>query len=758
MRLVASVFLILGVLGGIFGSPAGVTRAYAQSRVISEVIVEGVQRVEPETVRSYLLIRPGDPMDPGRVNRSLKSLFATGLFADVSITSRGTALVVTVVENPVINRIAFEGNLRIDDEDLSQEVSLRSRVIYTRTKVQNDVRRMLELYRRKGRFAAVIEPKVIQLPQNRIDLAFEIDEGPLSEIQKIRFVGNRAFDDDDLLEVLLTKESRWYRFLSSDDNYDPDRVAYDRELLRRYYLEHGYADFKVSSATAELTADRRSFFLTFSVDEGPRYRYGKVDVKANLRDLNEADIKSMVGIKAGDWYSLKALTETIDTITDKVGNMGYAFVDVAPMADRDPESRTIDITFDVKEGPRVFVERIDITGNVRTADEVIRREFKLVEGDAYNTNKINRSKKNVDDLDFFKTVKVDQIEGSEPDKTVVKVDVEEKSTGSFSIGAGYSTTEGALATTSIRERNLLGLGQELSLSLGLSQQKTQIDLSFTEPYFLDRDLRAGFDLFQTVTDQQDESSYDSVQAGLAFRAGYPVTEYLSQNWRFGLRQSEVSNVASDASIYIKAEAGEKSFAELSHSLFYDRLNSRKNPTDGYYMRMSNDLGGLGEDSFFKTTVGAGHYYSLADQWVLSVRGGAGYVVGLGADVGLLDRFPLGGDDLRGFASRGVGPRDPVTSDALGGEWMYRGTAEVSFPIGLPNELGITAKVFTDFGSAGKLETSGSVYDTGSLRASVGAGIAWQSPVGPISIDYGVPVIDENFDRTEAIRVNFGTFF
>ena len=737
------------------------TPAAAQSGgVVREVIVEGAQRIEPETVRSYLLIQEGDVFNAERVDRSLKSLFATGLFADVSIARQRDALVVTVVENPVINRIAFEGNNRLEDDALETEVTLRPRVIYTRTKVQNDVKRILTLYRRSGRFAATVEPKVIQLPQNRVDLVFEINEGRLTEVESIRFVGNREFGDSRLREVIRTKESRWYRFFTSDDTYDPDRLTLDRELLRRFYLQKGYADFRVVSGVAELTPDRRDFFLTFTMEEGVRYRFGEISVEAHLRDLEEEDFAGVIEIEKDDWYDADEVDDTIDALTEVVGSLGYAFVDIRPRINRDREAQTIEVIFEVNEGPRVFVERIDISGNVRTMDEVIRREFRLIEGDAFNSAKLRRSRQRIQGLDFFEKVSVERVPGSAPDKAVVKVEVEEKSTGSLSVGAGYSSSSGAMGDIGIRERNLLGRGQDLRLNLTVAERRSQIDLSFTEPYFLDREIAAGFDAFHIASDLQDTSSYDSKTTGVAVRAGYPITEHLRQRWKYTVKQSKVTNVDENASIFVQDEEGSRILSEISHSLTYDRRDNRISPTEGYFASVTNDLAGVGGDTrYLRTTLKGGKFYPLMDQWVLSFTGRTGYIVGLGEDVRLSDRYFVGGDDLRGFATHGVGPRDKNTKDALGGEWMYSGSTEISFPLGLPSEFAISGRVFTDVGSAGKISPSGSsVSDTGSLRASVGTGISWISPFGPIGIDVGFPVLKESIDETEVFRINFGTRF
>jgi outer membrane protein insertion porin family len=747
------------MLAVVLGAPFVDARAQEAAK-ITAIAVEGAQRVEAETVRSYLLVREGDAFDPARIDRSLKSLFATGLFADVSLSQEGSTLVVHVLENPVINRIAFEGNKRLDDTELMPEISLKPRVIYTRSKVQNDVNRIQTLYQRSGRFAVTVEPKLIQLPQNRVDLVFEIDEGTLTEVQNIRFIGNRAFDDSDLLDVVRTQQTRWYRFLSQDDRYDPDRITFDKELLRRHYLKNGYADFQVLSAQAELTPDRTQFFITFTVEEGQRYKFGEVAVNANLRDLKAEDLSDKLKIESGEWYDVTFVDEGVDALTEAVGDFGYAFVDVRPEAKRNREAGVIDMTFNVSEGRRVFVERINVNGNVRTLDEVVRREFRLVEGDAFNAAKVRRSITRVENLDFFNKVTVSEEEGSAPDKAVINVEVEEKSTGSLSIGGGYSSSEGALAEVSIRERNLLGKGQDLALSTRISQRSSQINLSFTEPYFLNREVAAGFDVYHSAADLQSSSSFDSEQTGLTLRASYPISTYLSQGWSYTIKDSKVSNVADDASIYIKEQEGSKTVSSVGHVLTYDRRNSRITPTEGYVVRLNNDLAGLaGDVHYLRNILSGGYYYTISEGWIMNLKARGGIITGLGEDVGLLDRFFIGGDSLRGFADSGVGPRDRGTQDALGGEVVYNGGAELLVPLGLPKELGISGKVFTDVGSVRTVSPGGAnVLDSGSIRSSAGVGVAWVSPIGPISLDFGQALIKESYDQTEVMRVNFGTKF
>lgn len=739
--------------------------AWAQTMgSVRQIVVQGTQRVEVETVKSYMAIAEGDPYNADRVDRSLKTLFNTGLFADVSIRQEGEALVVRVVENPIINRIAFEGNNRVKDEQLETETQLRPRVVYTRTKVQNDVKRILDLYRRNGRFAATVEPKLIQLEQNRVDLAYEISEGEPSYVKRINFVGNRFYRDSRLREVLSTKEERWYRFLSSDDTYDPDRLTYDRELLRRYYLKHGFADFRVVSGVAELTPDRGGFFLTFTVEEGERYKFGTATINANLRDLDGNELNPLLTSVPGEWYNADQVEDIVQNLTDALGSKGFAFVDVRPQVNRDRENKVINITYDVHEGPRVYVERIDITGNVRTLDKVIRREFRLVEGDAFNTAKVRRSRQRIKDLGFFDKAEVTNIPSdSAPDRTIIKVDVQEKSTGELSFGVGWSTVVGPLVEASIRERNLLGRGQDLKLSSSLGTRRTSAELSFTEPYFLDRKLSVGFDIFGLTRKMQRESSYDHNTMGAAVRSGYYIHDNLRQDVRYQVKRDQVENVDEDASLFVREQMGTTSTSSIQQTLTWDYRDSRMEPTEGYVFKINNELAGLGgSQKWMRNNLSAAQYFQLDEQVILGVSGTAGVISGFGDEkVRITERYYLGGDSLRGFANSGVSPRDKSSGDALGGMWQATGSVQVKFPLGLPEELGFAGQAFTDFGSIGSTEdyaNSATINQASSLRASVGVGVTWKSPMGPVALDLAVPVMKESFDEDEFFHFNFGTRF
>lgn len=744
--------VLIGLAGGLARSAA--------AQVVSDVQVVGTQRIDPDTVRSYMLVNPGDSFDAERLDRSLKALFATGLFADVTIRREGGTVVVTVVENPVINRVAFEGNQRVDNETLNAEVQLRPRLVFTRTRVQQDVQRIVNVYRRTGRFAAQVEPKVIQLEQNRVDLVFEIDEGPLTTIRAISFIGNERYSDSTLRDVIQTKEYAFWRLLTTTDTYDPDRLSFDRELLRRFYLGNGYADFRVVSAVAELTPDRESFVVTFTIEEGDRYRFGPIDVDVKLKRVEPDQLREVLTTIEGERYDADEVETTIDNLTDTLGTLGFAFIDIRPSVDRDREARTVSITYQIGEGPRVFVERIDIEGNVRTLDRVVRREFELVEGDAFNTSKLRRSQRRIRNLGFFKGVEVTNVEGSAEDRTVIKVEVEEQPTGEISFGVGFSSLDGPLADVGIRERNLLGRGQDLRFRFSGAASRQEFDLGFTEPYFLDRRLSAGVDLFRITRDLQDDSSYDEERTGAGIRFGYDLGEDLSQSVGYQIKKTEISNVDADASRVIREQEGSTTVSQISQTLTYDRRDNRIDPREGYFASVTNDLAGFGGDvAFLRTRLKGGYYYPLSDDYTLALLGESGYIFGIGDDIGIAERFFVGGRIFRGFSRSGIGPRDVTTDDALGGNKYYVGTVELSFPLGLPDDLGLKAFVFTDAGSLWDVDDSGSeIADSSAIRASMGTGLAWATAFGLIRVDVAQAILKEDEDETEIFRFSFGTRF
>jgi outer membrane protein insertion porin family len=729
--------------------------------VIRDVRVVGAERIEPTTVRSYLNLKPGDAMTRDSLEDSLKGLFATGLFADVSLNQDGDVLVVNVVENPIINEIAFEGNDKLEDEDLMAEIQLRSRQVFTRTKVQADVARLYQVYRRNGRFSVNIDPKVIKLDQNRVNLVFEIEENEITKVESIRFVGNKKYDDDRLRSEISTKETHWYRFITADDRYDPDRLKFDEEMLRRFYLSQGYADFTLLSAVAELSEQRDRFFVTFTLDEGQRYKMGDVKINSSIRNFDVSVLQPVINIVKGDWYNADRVQENVDLLTDELGNRQYAFVNVRPDVNRNRETQTIDLTFNIDETPRVFVERIDIKGNVRTLDKVVRREIDLAEGDPFNKSKLAKSEQNIRNLDYFETVQVETKQGSAPDKSVIEVGVAEKSTGEISLGAGFSTSDGPLADFSLRERNLLGRGQELMFGTTIAGERTEFNVAFTEPHFLDRDVSAGVDLFRTTRDLQDESSYDQKRTGGSLRLGYPLSERWRQSWRYRAESNTIDNVQSNASRFIREQEGARDTSAISQRVQYDARDSKIFPKEGLLYWVDAEASGLGGDSkFVSGKTGATYYYPLLDQVVLSTTGEVGAITGYGdQNVAINERYYLGGSTLRGFESSGIGPRDIVTEDALGGNIFYRGSVESSFPVGLPEELGVLGHAFSDFGSLSDVDSKGpEVVDDSMVRVSVGVGVSWKSPFGPIRADFAKPVAKEDYDQTESFRFNFGTRF
>ena len=732
---------------------------------ITAIQIQGNVRAEPETIHSYLQLKEGQPYDAAAADRSLKALFATGLFSDVVLEMQGSTLIVKVTENPIINRVAFEGNRKIEDDKLRDEVQSKPRQVFTRARVQADVERILTIYRRSGRYNASVEPKIIRLEQGRVDLVFEINEGDVTGVQRISFVGNEHFGDGTLRGKIRTSESAWYRFLSSDDRYDPDRLNLDRELLRKFYLSEGYADFRVVSAVAELAPNREGFFITFTISEGERYKFGKVEVSTRFQGLDVDVLQGFLTMSEGEWYDADEVEKTVTALSDVVGSLGYAFVEVRPNIRRNKDNLTIDVTFDIQEGPRVYVERINISGNTRTLDKVIRREFRLAEGDAFSTAKVRRSQERLRNLGFFEKVDISAAPGSAPDKTNLEVQVVEQSTGEISFGAGYSTTSGILGDISIKERNLLGKGQELRLGLSIGTLSTLVDLSFTEPYFLDRPMAAGFDIFRTSNNRQAVASYSDRSIGFALRAGWAYTEHTKQMVRYTLRQTDIYNVQPWASYIVQLNAGLSVVSELAQTISWDTRDTRVNTTKGLLLRNSMAVAGaIGTEQYWRTTADAVYYQSIYEDFVASIGGSVGAVIPYnGSQLRLNNLFFIGGDTLRGFRVGGIGPRDAITGDSLGGTYFYTATTELSFPLGLPKELGLFGKAFVDVGSLWGLggpaaQNANQVLTSNLMRVSTGVGIQWISPFGPVRIDYAFPLQKEYYDRTEAIRFSFGTRF
>jgi outer membrane protein insertion porin family len=740
---------------------------------ILTIQIQGTQRIETGTVLSYISIRQGDEYDEQAVDRALKTLFATGLFADVKFNWDGTTLTINVVENPIINQIAFEGQDKVSEKDLTKEVQLKPRTVFTRTKVQSDVQRIIELYRRNGKFGATVDPQIIQRPQNRVDLIFSINEGPTTGVARISFIGNKVFDDETLAGQIATETSEWWKFLASNDNYDPDRLTFDKEQLRRFYISHGYADFHVLSAVAELGPDHRSFYITFTVDEGPLYHFGKLQIETNIKELTSQALRPLVKIKEGDIYDATLIEKSIDALTNAAGTKGYAFAEVHPRVARDREKRTIDLIMKIEEGPRVYVEKINVTGNTRTLDKVIRREMRLEEGDAFNRILVDRSRTRIRGLGFFKDVDIKQGQGSAPDKTVLTVAVTEQSTGELSLGAGYSSTSSFVGEFSYTERNLFGRGQYLRASIQASYYDKQFQLSFTEPYFLDRPLSAGVDLYKIYNDF-NQANYQGDTSAAAVRFGFPTSEFGSVGLRYTIRLDKVIPDIGAPQI-IQDARGTFSTSEIGYSYLYNTLDDPIRPNRGLTFAFGQDFAGFGGNlKYLRTTTAFSVYHPVIwDDFIGSFTAQAGYITGYnGENIRINERFFKGGDSFRGFQLAGIGPRDvniPGTGGAVGGNVYAIGTIQFRIPNFLPSDYGVGTSLFTDFGTLGKLDGDHSLLCPGgpsvsvscirddlAFRASAGLTVSWKSPFGPIQISVGIPLAKASYDKTELIHFNAGT--
>ncbi|MEZ5828212.1 MAG: outer membrane protein assembly factor BamA [Hyphomicrobiales bacterium] len=784
--MLSSVPLSLGISVGL-----GDLSASAQGAVIQSIVVEGNRRVEPETVRSYLSFSSGDAYDPAEVNQSLKTLFATGLFQDVRIRRQGATIIVIVVENPIVNQVAFEGNREIEDDTLASEVQLKPRAVYTRARVQADVQRILALYRRQGLYAAQVDPKIINLDNNRIDVVFEINEGPTTKVRAINFIGNHAFSDSQLRYVITTTRTNLLSFLKNTNIYDPDRLNLDRELLRQFYLKNGYADVRILSATADLDRDGRGFFITFTIDEGARYRFGYIDIESALPSLNVDALQGAILTKTGRRYNAEKVEKTVEALTVLVSQQGYAFGQVRPRFERDQANHTMNIVYVIEEGPRVYIERINIVGNFRTEDGVIRRQFRLAEGDAYNRLLVEAARKRLRALGFFKTVEIETEPGSAPDRVVLVVKVVEQPTGELSFGVGYSTSEGVIGDISITERNLMGKGQYVRLGFSGSLERAQVDFSFTEPNFLDRNMAAGFDLFFKTVDLRDVASFSQRNAGGNLRVGFPIADNTQLGLRYRLEQEEIFDVTNDASLAIKQAAaeGEVLVSSVGYTVAYDTRNLPQQPTSGVFASFSQDFAGVGGDvNYIRSVADARGYYPITNSITLVGRVQGGAIEGWGGeDVRLTDLFFKGGETIRGFKRAGYGPRDacenPVTGnrlphstcsrDSLGGKLYWATTAELRFPFPfIPDNLGMQGAVFVDAGSLWDPSESavnavypappageGSfIFDSSEVRLSTGFSIIWQSPLGPLRADIAEALLKADFDETELFRFGASTNF
>ncbi|MFN7038264.1 MAG: outer membrane protein assembly factor BamA [Alphaproteobacteria bacterium] len=756
------------------------TYSFAQDEnVIKKIIIEGNERIEELTVRNYLTIFENKIATPQEIDKSLKKLYSTGLFANIAITVENNNLIVKLIENPLINQIAFEGNKSIKSEDIKNELILKSRSVYTKVRLQHDLNRIADIYHKTGRYNVKITPKIIELSQNRINLIFEIQEGKKTTVKKILFVGNKAFKDSKLSSVITTKESRWYKFLSKNDNYDPYRIEHDKELLKRFYNSKGYAEFKIISANAELAPNKDFFIVTFSIEEGSKYKFGKIDVENKLpnQNLDLKKLQSEISSKENQIYNYDEVEDSVDALTKYLNDHGCAFVNIDPVFDQDNKNNIINIKYIIEEGKKAYLNRINITGNIKTSDKVIRREFRIAEGDAYNASQIARSEQRIKNLDFFDKVDLTHAQTEFPDKYDVNVDVMEKSTSKINIGGGYSATDGVLGQFSITEENFLGKGQQISFGLMKGNRKLDLDLSFTEPYLFDKNLSAGFDIYRLSNDKKNINPYKSLTSGITFRTAYDISEHLTHFQRYSFKKDRINDINSDASIYIKEQEGKYSTSSIGHSLFYDKTNSRIDPTKGYSLNFDQELAGLGgKAKFFKEELN-GRYYTpfIKNDFVLQLSGNIGHINGLSnKSVRINERFfigDVGAYGLRGFAPGGIGPRAKEnniithTGDPLGGNIFYTASTALSFPLGLPEELDVSGSVFMDAGSLFKIdllkdtkEKRDSFIEDKSIRMSVGAGLVWVTKLGPIRLDFPLPLIYKKYDRKQYFHINFSTSF
>ena len=760
-----------------------------QPFLIRTIQVQGNQRVEANTVASYLLFAPGDPYTDSRVDLSLKTLYATGLFADVQIEPKeGGNVLITVVENPIINRVIFEGNKALKTDKITDEIEAEPRSIFSRASVQSDVQRIVELYRQSGRFAASVEPKVVQQPQNRVDLIFEITEGPKTGVKRINFIGNNEYSDKQLRDQIATAESQWFNIFESNDNYDPGRLEFDREQLRSYYTDRGFADFRVVSAVAELTPDQEDFYITFTVDEGEEYRWGGVSVETEIEDLDKDLLESLIEIEEGDLYRATDVEEAIDELNLAAGTSGYAFVDIQPDIRFNRDTKTADLVFRVIEGPRVYIERIEIVGNTTTLDYVIRREMELSEGDAFNRILMNRSRNRVRALRFFEDVEIEETEGSAPDRAVVQVKVTEQPTGELAFSAGFSSADRFLVDLSIIQRNLRGRGQQAQFVIRASSRRREIDLRFTEPRFLGRNLAAGVELFDVTFDLLDEAGFRQQRRGGQLSLGFPLTEDSRFLLRYAVREDDVEvpgldcqAILSDPRQSINASTclseGGRLSSILGYTFFWDKTNDPLEPTGGFNLSLTQDFAGVGGDvQYLRSELRAKAYQGIIEDVVGSLSLQGGYITGWGGEpVQLGDRFFKGTNDFRGYDNLGIGPRILIRDDAtgqtqrgraLGGNAFALASAEVSFPTPVPN---LDASLFLEAGTVGLLDedfafefTENGITtfteDSLAVRGMLGASIFWESPFGPLRFDFTQPLRQFDFDERQSFSFTQRTRF
>jgi outer membrane protein insertion porin family len=769
---------VLVLIAAAAATAIGATDALAESGpIIREIKVSGNKLIDPEAVKSHLSLAVGQSYDASKADQSFKALFATGLFQDVHIKLQGSTVVVSVVENPLINRVAFEGNKEIKEDELSKEAGMKARSVYSAARAQVTVQRLLDVYRSHGYYAAQIDAKVIKLDHNRVDLVFEIREGKETKVAAINFIGNQSFSDKELRGVVSTTQSGLLDFLTNTSVYDPNRLNYDRDLLRRFYLKKGFADMRIVSAVADADRDGKGFFLTFTIDEGPRYTFGKVDLEMTLPALKPDTLRDHLLTHSGEVYNAELIEKTVETLTAALAKEGEPFAQIRPRIERDQVTRTISVVYVADQGPRVYIERINITGNTRTHDYVILREFRIAEGDAYNKVMVDAARERLMRLGFFKDVKISKETGSAPDRVALNVAVEEKSTGELSFGAGYSMNDGPIGDITYTERNLMGTGQYLQVKLQGSFVGGSFDIAWTDPHFLDSNMSFGVDAFARAMDYTEATGYIVAgYADLRYGASTSLSAALSDNLTvkttYTLMWEDVYDVDSDAPLAVKELQGTALISSIGYSLIYDTRNNSKKPTSGFYFKGTQDLAGVGGDvDYLRSTVDMRAYYPVTNDVTLAVRATGGTISGWGGqDVRVTDAFYLGGETIPGFAPGGLGPRDATTGDALGGTTYYATTADLRFPLPfVPQDLGLSGAVFTSAGSvfgtnaqqfaSQYVATHGgtntlAVQNSSIVRASTGASLIWDSPIGPLRADAAFVVSKAPYDKTQTITFGY----
>lgn len=768
LNAVSAVALSAGVVSSGAGIAVLASAVAAEAAVVQRIDVRGAQRVGPEAVRSNLSIQPGRTFSNADIDESVKRLYATGFFSDVQISVSGGTLVVTVAENQLINQVVFNGNRKIKDDKLQGIVQTQAQGPYSDSLISADIQRIREAYGAIGRSDVEVTTQVVPVAEGRVNLAFVVNEGERTKISSINFVGNSAYSDGRLAAVLQTKESGILSFLTRKDVYNEDKLRADEEALRQFYYNHGYADFRVISSEAVLNETGNEYTINITVDEGQRYRFGAVSVESTVDGIDGSELQGLLETREGDTYSARDVQKSMEAISRRVSSAGYPFARVVPRGDRNFETNTIGVTYLVDQGERAYVERIEVRGNTRTRDYVIRREFDISEGDAFNQETISRAKRRLEALGFFSAVNISTQAGSSPDRVVVIVDVQDQPTGSFGIGAGYSVGDGGLVLeASVEEKNFLGRGQFIRLAAGGGFDDTQTyNFSFTEPYFLGYRLAAGFDLFKSST--SSNTYYDYEEQGGTIRVTAPITEDLATTLRYTYKEidyiNDGANSGNTAQPYLDViEQGSWKQSIVGHSIVYNTVDDRQNPHEGIYASFTHEYAGLGGDSeYYKAFIRARMFYTLSDEFdiVGSLAGSAGHVVALGDNLNVFDQFKIGGKEIRGFDNSGIGPR--MGDDAIGGTTYFTASAEATFPLPLvPQDLGFRGAVFADAGTlfGSELASDAGAQGTGmSLRASVGAGLVWNSPFGALRVDYAVPVAKEDFDETQEFRFSMANQF